>query len=725
MDTSVTSGRVAGLPGDNLHPALALADDRTSVLKHGDTFAVFDRYGDILAAGRREQGLYHRDTRFLSCAMLLLNGQRPLLLSSTISQDNALMTVDLANASAGREDAVQKEVIHVLRSKFLWAGTCHERLELHNYGREPVETVLEYAFDADFADIFEVRGLARERRGTPRPPEIGTASVVLGYDGIDGVARSTVLTFSREPRHLAPGVARFDLDLSPGETVTIDIAISCLVDDRPAPGVLGFTAARHEAVRALRLAEGSACRVETANEQFNEWINRSIADLHMMVSDTADGPYVYAGVPWFSAPFGRDGLITALAFLWVQPALAAGVLRYLAATQATTSDPDRDAEPGKILHEARSGEMAATGEIPFGRYYGSVDATPLFVVLAGEYLQATGDRRLVHDLWPNVRRALDWIARYGDVDGDGFIEYARHNSRGLVNQGWKDSADSVFHADGSDPQGPVAICEAQAYVYAAKRHGAHLARAVGEAGLAVSLEQEADDLRNRFDRHFWDDALGTYALALDGHKAPCRVRTSNAGHCLYTGIALPGRAARLAATLMAPDSFSGWGIRTLAAGEPRYNPMSYHNGAVWPHDNAICAAGLARYGFKDAANRILAGMFDASQFAALHRLPELLCGFERRPRSGPTLYPVACSPQSWAAAVPFQLLQAVLGLTIDAAQRQVRFDQPSLPPFLEWVRLGGLRVGQASVDVTIARQPDGSATVSGSGSTALVVVARE
>lgn len=704
MSSTPTTG------GDPHHvlAASSLTDDRTRVLKHGDTFAVFDHLGQIKAGGLGEEGLYHEGTRYLSLLALELDGQPPFFLGSTVRDRNDLLSVSLTNPDRSHDGRVDVPLgtLHLAVRTRLWQGACHVRIRAKNHGLDRFDVAVGLRFRADFADIFEVRGMTRKARGRDLPPEVEPGRVVLGYVGLDGERRRTLLRFSPTPAELLEDRARFDLAIRPHEELVIDLAVACWRgDETPEPP--GFEAAQESAGAALARIRNGSARVRASDGRFDAWLRRSESDLSMMTSELPTGPYPYAGVPWFNTPFGRDGIITALECLWLRPDLARGVLAYLASTQATEVIPEQDAEPGKILHETRNGEMATLGEMPFGRYYGSVDATPLFVLLAGAYYERTADLSFLEALWPHVEAALGWIDRDGDRDGDGFVEYERRAGDGLIHQGWKDSDDAVSHADGSFATGPIALCEVQSYVYAARRAGAALAAALGKPDRAAKLERQAEALRVRFEEAFWSDDLGAYALALDGDKRPCLIRSSNAGHCLFGGIAAPDRASRVAKGLMSPESFSGWGIRTIAATQARFNPMAYHNGSVWPHDNAIIAFGASRYGLKDLPRRVLAGLFAAATSFDLHRMPELFCGFDREPGEGPVPYPVACAPQAWAAGSVFLLLQACLGLGITAAERQLWFHQPRLPAFLPQLRITNLRVADATVDLHLIRHRDG------------------
>ena len=672
------------------------------VLKHGETFALFDQCGNITAADASEEGLYHDGTRFLSRFELALFDRRPLLLSSTISRDNAVFVADLTNPDLRSGDRIEiaRGQVHAVRSRVLWNGGGVDRIRVSNYSLRRLDVPLTVRFDGDFKDLFEVRGTRRARAGE-RLPDLSGPDYQIRYRGLDGIERRTRLRWNQRPVEISSGYALFVVALDPRASAVIELIVACEIGGEAAPPV------RFEqvlpATRAVLAAHSEdACGVRTSNATFNRWLNRSIADLQMLITDTRFGPYPYAGIPWFSTPFGRDGLITAFELLWAAPDVARGVLTFLAETQASAySDPD-DMQPGKIVHEIRSGEMAALREVPFGRYYGSADATPLFVMLAGAYYNRTADLHFVDRLWPNIVAALAWMDAHGDVDGDGFIEYARRTGEGLIHQGWKDSTDSVFHADGSLAEGPIALCEVQGYAYAAWLAAARLASARGD-DRAADWKSRAERLRVRFEQAFWCEPLDTYALALDGQKRPCQVRTSNPGHNLFTAIASRDRANRICTTLMSDVLFAGWGVRTVAASEARYNPMSYHNGSIWPHDNAIIAAGLARYGYTQAATRILNAMFDLSDAVDLHRLPELICGFDRRGDEHPTLYPVACAPQAWAAGAVYLLLSAGLGMRIDARSGRLSFSRAQLPHSVDWIEFTNLIIGDARIDLRLER----------------------
>ena len=684
----------------------SLQERRPRTLKHGDTFGVFDHYGDIVPGQGSPEGIFHQDTRYLSGWQLLINDRRPLLLSSIVQDNNALLTADLTNPdffdAAGRL-RLPKDTIHIVRAKFIWQARVYERLAVRNFDERTHPIRLTLQFQTDFADLFEVRGHERAARGRTSAAVHSRHAIVFTYDGVAGDVSRTIVQFAPTPTRLEEGEAVFELSLEPHGRVSLFFVVECDGGKSMRPGAERFFVCLREARRALRTSSSRAAAVHTSNDIFNEALCRSVADLYMLVTDTAHGPYPYAGIPWFCTAFGRDGIITAMQLLWLDPAIARGVLRFLAATQAKEQRPEADAEPGKILHETRRGEMARLGEVPFGLYYGTVDATPLFVMLAGMYYERTGDLDTIRALWPHVQAALRWIDEWGDRDGDGFVEYAAESERGLSNQGWKDSEDSVFHDDGRLAAGPIALCEVQGYVFAAKRHAARLAGALGFGPLAETLRDEAAALRERFEAAFWCADLSTYALALDGAKRPCCVRASNAGQVLLSGIASAERAALTAGGLMDRDCFSGWGIRTVAESERRYNPMSYHNGSVWPHDNALIALGFAQYGLSDHIARLFHAMFDAASYMDLRRLPELFCGFRRVPGKGPTFYPVACSPQAWASATPFAFLQACLGLSFDPAGERVRFRQPRLPDFLDQVVIRKLKVGDSQFDVMLRR----------------------
>src|SRR6202790_748400 len=675
-------------------------------LKHDDTFIVLDSHGDIGASAGGPDGLFNSDTRYLARLELLLDDLQPLLLGSNLRDDNSALTVDLTNPDIYRDGRIvlQKDMLHIVRTIFLWRGTAYQRSGLQNDGDRRASFDLTLLFDNDFADLFEVRGERRPRRGVGSGKLLGPADVMLEYNGLDGKWRGTPLHFDPRPTRLAVNVATYHLDLKPRQVSSLFVAASCNkpATFKPARFFRGLLAHRRE----MRTFTAGATSVETSNNIFNEVLCQSMADLNMLMTNTPQGRYPYAGIPWYSTTFGRDGIITAVQMLWIDPRVARGVLKRLAFYQAKTFDPLADAEPGKILHEMRGGEMAALREVPFAQYYGSVDATPLFVLLAGLYAERTGDDETLAELWPAIEAALGWIDGPGDPDRDGFVEYQRASEQGLANQGWKDSHDAIFHADGRLAEGAIALVEVQGYVSAAKRLAARCARRLGRDAAADQLDAEASRLAERFEAAFWCPEIGTYALALDGAKKPCRVRTSHSGQVLFTGIAWPDRAPRVAKELLRPNFFSGWGIRTVAKDQARFNPMSYHNGSIWPHDNALIALGLARYDDKKSIETLFTGLFSAANYMDQRRLPELFCGFQRQRGHGPTLYPVACSPQAWASATPFTLLEASLGLEFDPFKGEIRLRNPRLPAFLDEVTLRDLRLSSSSVDLRVRRHGD-------------------
>jgi glycogen debranching enzyme len=678
-------------------------DEPARVLKYGDLFAVFNRFGDIDPAGSAEEGLYYEGTRFLSEFVLYLGNSRPLLLSSTISKDNFLFIADCTNIDMIAEGEVQipRGSLHLHRSKFLRDGLCCEKFRIANYGLSPLTVWPRLIVKADFADIFEVRGTTRQKRGVRLPDLMTGESITLAYEGLDRKVRRTEICCNPAPVRITATELLFRARLAPKEEQTFYVYVACKEVDTAS---LDWSTSFADGKGEVKIASSNHLEISSSNDQFNRWVSRSIADVETMIQGNPEVNYPYAGIPWFSTVFGRDGIITALECLWLAPAIAKGVLTYLARMQATSEDMTSDAEPGKILHEMRKGEMARLGEVPFGLYYGSVDATPLFVMLAAAYYRRTADAAFIQSIWPNLEAALSWMDNYGDHDGDGFVEYARQSANGLVQQGWKDSHDSIFHANGELAEPPIALCEVQGYVYAAKRGAAEIARLLGHEDRAMELTLQADSLRSKFEASFWCPEIGSYAIALDGSKQQCRVRASNAGHCLFTGIAQPDHAQKVAEQLLGPELFSGWGVRTIGSSEARYNPISYHNGSVWPHDNAIIASGLSRYGFKNLASQMMTSLMDASVFVELQRLPELFCGLHRRDGEGPTLYPVACSPQAWAAASVFMMLEACLGISVEAPNMQIRVRRPQLPESIGELWIKGIEVGDLTVDLFLERR---------------------
>jgi glycogen debranching enzyme len=686
----------------------SLADQRPMVLKQGDSFALFDSFGDIHQIGAGKQGIYHGGTRYISRMDLHINGHRPLLLSASPREDNQVLLIDLTNPDLNMEDGniALHGSLHIERSKFLWQSSYYEKIKLANFGLDPVSFTISLKFEGDFADIFEVRGMLREKRGVTFPAQRQNGMFTFSYQGLDNVIRTTQIHFDPAPRSVEENLAAYYISLLPKQEVDLNIEIG-FGTHKEVLVPKSFEEARNELNAYMDRTSNYCAEITTSHEPFNDWIRRSKSDLITMTTQTPQGLYPYAGIPWYSTPFGRDGIITAMECLWVEPQLAKGVLHYLAHTQARDFNDFRDAEPGKIFHETRSGEMAELNEIPFKMYYGTIDATPLFISLAGAYLERTNDMKTISAIWPNIERALHWIDECGDVDGDGFVEYKTKSSKGLTNQGWKDSQDAIFYEDGRLAEDPIALCEVQGYVYDAKIQAARIARVLGFSDTATRLETEAGILKDKFNEKFWSESKQTYVIALDGKKNPCNVISSNAGHCLFSGIATQERAERIAKTLLAEPMFSGWGIRTIASGEARYNPMSYHNGSIWPHDNALIAYGFSRYRLMNEVLSVLTATFDTTNYVEGQRLPELFCGFEREKGKAPTSYPVACSPQAWSVGAIFLLIQACLGMKINAAKNTITFCNPMLPSYLSDITITNLRVADKTVVLQIRKGKEG------------------
>jgi len=682
---------------DQVEAAPERAVQHAFVLKEADTYLVMDAHGDI---GGGVDGLFHHDTRMLSAFALRLDGTRPSLLSSGVSSDNVYFTANLTNRPLPvlGSTSTPQGVIHLERKRFLWGARMFERLRLVNYSDQPARVPLALRIAADFRDMFEVRGQVRAQRGEFGPPEIGARGIMLEYRGLDAVLRRACIDFSEPAQHLDAQSAMFEANLSARGAWTLYIEVGT------EPALVSADRFRKAGVQArwrMRARQRRGSRLHASGRLFQSWLDRSRADLALLTTDMATGPYPYAGIPWFSTPFGRDAIVTAFQTLWIDPALALGVLRFLAARQAQQTSSFRDAEPGKIMHETRRGEMAAVEELPFGQYYGGVDTTPLFVALAGAYMQRTGDAQAIDGIWPALIAASEWMERSMARHPAGLLAYQRGESSGLSNQGWKDSHDSIFHADGSSPEGPIALVEVQGYAYAAFLAMATLAELRADPR-ASHWRQRSVQIASAIEREFWLPTQQFYALAIDSGNRPCAVRSSNVGHLLFAGVPTPDRAAAITRGLLSPAFECGWGIRTLPLEAVRFNPMSYHNGSVWPHDLALCAAGMARYGERVGVARIVDNLFEAASHFGM-RLPELFCGFERQPGQAPVAYPVACLPQAWAAGAVFMLLQACLGLRVDAIRNTLEIVHPRLPTDIDQLHLLELKVGESCIDLHFER----------------------
>jgi len=674
------------------------------VIKHDRSFMLSDRTGDVPQDNTSALGLYHKDTRFLSRFELTMNRAKPLVLhSSTERNYSQLVELAFPFRMVDPQGFEHNENLTLSRYRLL-GDALLERIRVANFGRRKRSVRISLHYDADFLDLFEVRGYERPQRGQMQEPRVLKNQVTLSYTGLDGASRATTIRFSPQPEELTATRAEFAFELESRESTEIGFEIVPQVGSESAPR-RAMQDQRSMLEREYSRWRKQCTRFKTSNIQLSKFLDRAILDLRMMLSVGDDGvPWIDAGVPWFSALFGRDSLLTAYECMGVNPDLAWNVLRGLAALQGKEEDPEREEEPGKILHEVRMGEMAAAGEIPHTPYYGSVDSTPLWLVLLSYAYQWTGDLDAVRELWPNALAALEWLDRYGDRDGDGYVEYVKVAPKGLDNQGWKDSHDAIVYPDRTKAKPPIALVEVQGYVYDAKRRTGLLAKALGEDELSARLDKEARELRERFNRDFWMEKEGYYGLALDADKRLVPTITSNPGHCLWSVIVDEDKAAKVARKLMGSTLSSGWGIRTLAARQEAYDPIGYHVGSIWPHDNAIIAHGLKLYGFDREAMQVIDQLSMAGAYFPLARYPELFCGYSPDDVPLPVEYPVACRPQAWAAAAPLLMIRSYGGIVADAPNGALYISRPSLPSWLESAEIQGMRVGSARVDLALTQR---------------------
>ncbi len=672
----------------------------------GKTFLSTTVAGDLVPAGAPDVGFFHDDTRFLSHLELRVGGHRTVVLSSSTEKTFASQ-IELTTGNITLRDSLDlpENTIHIRREQLLAADVFFDHITFENFNLNPVTFTAEMSYDADFVDVFQVRGCARNRCGQHYQPTARGGRMMFYYRGLDDVTRQTIIELSPAPAEIVGDrTARWHLRLEPLKRTRILTNVTPLVNGRHERRVT-YDFAENLAGRraAFRGWEQDSTRFRSSNQVFDVALETAIGDFHALQIPDGEERIIAAGIPWFATMFGRDSVVAAYQSLALNPQLAADTLRVLARYQGTEYNDWRDEEPGKILHEYRMGEMTRCEEMPFGPYYGSVDVTPLFLILLSETWNWTADEALVQELLPAAYKALGWIDRYGDLDGDGFVEYFRRSPKGLVNQGWKDSWDANIHRDGRIAQPPIALCEVQGYVYDAKYRLASLLRSFGDVQTADRLKKDATELARRFEKTFWMPGRNYYAMALDREKKPLEVIASNAGQLLFTRILNKERARAVVSRLMADDMFSGWGWRTMSQEERVFNPLSYHRGSVWPHDNSLIAHGMALLDFREQAMRCLTTLFQAALNFRDYRLPELFCGVQRREFDEPVHYPVSCSPQAWASGAVFLILISVLGIRPSAPRKELNIVNPMLPGWLDYLHLRNLRIGKSRVGLDFTR----------------------
>ncbi|WP_316570212.1 amylo-alpha-1,6-glucosidase [Neobacillus sp. YIM B06451] len=677
------------------------------VIKENDLFLLTDKQGDIPVGHPYGLGLYTKDTRFLSKLNLYINGEKPILLSSD-ADENYMAKILLTNPHMENHDGLilWRESVEIERSRFISDDVLYETIKVKNYFPKQVSFEITLEMDADFKDMFIIRGFQKGKVGSRTGQEINGNSLTFGYVGSDNITRKTVVSWDKTAKAAeADGRVTFSFTLGHEEEDSVTFFIQPHIGNasyrKPVPVNTALGQLQDSYDRWAR----ETTTVKTDYSPLQTLVQRGIDDLRVLLTDVGFGPFPVAGLPWFGVPFGRDSIIAALQMLAFNPQIAKGTILTMANYQGKKLDPWRDEQPGKIMHEIRYGELASTGQIPFTPYYGTIDATPLFLILVKEYVNWTGDYEILEDIESNIESALKWIDSFGDRDGDLFVEYHQESSKGIANQGWKDSGDSIVHRNGHYAKSPIALSEVQGYVYQAKAGIADLYDHLGKTEKAEKLRADTQKLKDKFNDSFWMEDREFYAIALDAEKKQVGTITSNPGHLLYSGILNEERANAVSNMLLSPKMFSGYGIRTMGEGEAGYNPMSYHDGSIWPHDNSLILLGLSKTGRQDKANQVIGGLIKASGFFEYNRLPELFCGY------GDSLgkavkYPVACSPQAWAAGTPLVFIQTILGLFPDCATREMRIS-PLLLPEMNELSVYNIRIGEGILSLEAVRTNDG------------------
>jgi glycogen debranching enzyme len=674
------------------------------VLKEGDLFLYTNQAGHAAGGENSALGLYYRDTRHLSRIELRLCGREPVVLSSSADRGYSAI-IDSTNVElrGGDGKKVPQGTVHVRRLRFL-ADRLHENVRVRNHHSAPVDLMLDLTFDADFADFFEVRGIRRRHRGRLLAPKAEADTLTFAYVGLDEIRRSTVVRFEPAPTSIREGTARFRLRLEPGERALIQVSATVSGSETPVVREGDETEKLASLRRDYEQWDSETTAIFTDNEQFDQVLQRARHDLRMLTEATVWGRVPAAGLPWFAAPFGRDMCLVGLETLLYDLRFSAAAVRMLAATQGRSHVAFREEQPGKIMHELRRGELAALRSIPQTPYYGSVDVTPLWLLLVCEWTMWTGDLEVFEQLEESIDAALGWLARDGDPDGDGLVEYHRQARGGLVNQGWRDASDAVIHADGSLADGPIALAEVQGYVYYAKRRLAAIYGQLGDVERSERMASEARELKRVFNERFWLEDAGFLAMALDGDKRPVSTLCSTAGHCLWSRIVDDELVAPIARRLMSAELFTGWGVRTVSRNAKAYNPISFYNGGVWPFDTAIAANALKKLGYVQESNRLAKGLFDAALGYESSRLPEMFCGFTRQLSERPVAFPMACSPYAASSGALMLVLQAMLGIYAQAEENIVYVHNPVLPNWLGDVTLSNLHIGRTTMHLRFRRE---------------------